>query len=202
MIDLRSISITLGLARVAPEKPECLTACQPHFQTRSKERHMNTEERFWLCVDKTGDCWNWIGRKRDTSKYPRLLAYGVFRVKFKTYSAHRYSWQMHNGPVPKGVCVLHKCDNPGCVRPDHLFLGTQKQNVADMVAKDRTSRGERHPMSKLTDDLVRKIRATKVIPFSRTEGTVAQAKKLGVGLRMFHLVRNGLRWKHVDNQSA
>ncbi len=74
--------------------------------------------------------------------------------------AHRFSWELHNGPIPKGFCVLHRCDNPPCVRPDHLFLGTHLENIRDMVKKNRgyDRHGEKNPRAKLTERKVIEIR--------------------------------------------
>lgn len=78
---------------------------------------------------KTG-CWLWLGSRHPTG-------YGQFSIKFKKMLAHRYAWSLENGPVPEGLYVCHKCDNPPCCNPAHLFIGTQKDNLADMKAKGR-----------------------------------------------------------------
>ncbi len=87
--------------------------------------------RFWTHVDKSGDCWIWTG-----ARY--ALGYGAFGPKGTgAMGAHRYSWILAHGEIPTGMLVLHKCDVRCCVNPDHLFLGTQKDNIADMIAKGR-----------------------------------------------------------------
>jgi hypothetical protein len=106
---------------------------------------------FWAKVDKSADCWIWtasrtkdgygwfrIGSRRDRTDTPAL--------------AHRVAWEIANGPPPAGTSVLHRCDNPGCVRPDHLFVGTQADNMLDMSSKDRA------PNKKLTRPSVREMR--------------------------------------------
>ena len=88
--------------------------------------------------------------------------YGVIRVNGKNLYSHRISWQVFNGNIPKGLCVLHKCDVRNCVNPNHLFLGTDKDNVDDMDRKGRRvnkpSFGQNHPNAKLTNEKVKKIK--------------------------------------------
>lgn len=100
------------------------------------------EERFWAGVKKTETCWLWI--KANNGGDGRTHIYGVMgrgRRGEGLIRTHRYSWELHNGPIPEGLCVLHRCDEPLCIRPDHLFLGTLKDNTQDMVTKGRASGG-------------------------------------------------------------
>jgi hypothetical protein len=100
---------------------------------------MTTKERFWAKVAvRDNGCWEWTGSKRNKG-------YGAF-VYAKANEiiqgrAHRYSWEIHNGDIPEGLCVLHHCDNPSCVNPSHLWLGTKAQNNEDMRRKDRAVKG-------------------------------------------------------------
>ena len=92
-------------------------------------------------------CWDWSGYK--------YKGYGNFRASYKAYRAHRASWIIHFGEIPEGLCVCHKCDNPPCTNPDHLFLGTKSENSLDMIEKGRSITagkfGSKNHMSKLTD---------------------------------------------------
>lgn len=112
-------------------------------------------ERFWRKVDKTGDCWVWTGGKHKDG-------YGLTGVTGKTELAHRVAWEFTNGKIPEGLHVLHKCDNPPCVRPDHLFVGTHLDNMQDMNNKGRLKTtgmaGEKHPLSVLSEVNVLDIR--------------------------------------------
>ena len=94
---------------------------------------MTYEERFWLKVHRGDGCWEWHGcRLSQEPKRNYGIAWNGYDIR-----AHRYSWELTNGPVPAGMHVLHRCDNPPCVRPDHLFLGTQGDNLRDAVEKGR-----------------------------------------------------------------
>lgn len=97
-----------------------------------------TEERFWGLVDKTGECWVWLGTKLEKG-------YGTFRINSprRKVLAHRFSFELHFG-APSKPQICHSCDNPSCVRPSHLWNGTNADNVADMVEKGRVQKGDRH----------------------------------------------------------
>ena len=130
--------------RKHPTKP-CLN-CGTTKDARSKYcracwfklvRTIPLEIRFWKKVKKTKKCWLWIG---STYKY----GYGNFFIKWRKPplshildGAHRVSWKIHFGKIPRNLCVLHKCDNPPCVRPSHLWLGTKKDNAIDRAKKGR-----------------------------------------------------------------
>lgn len=92
-------------------------------------------KRFWDKVDKTDTCWNWTAY-RGVKGYGHILSNGKGS---KMLSVHRASWLLHRGDIPKGKFVLHKCDNPGCVRPDHLELGDHAMNMKQKVARGRAS---------------------------------------------------------------
>ena len=112
-------------------------------------------ERFWGKVDKRSldECWPWMA-------YRNSGGYGKIKVDGKCLSAHRISWILHFGPIPKGMCVLHHCDNPSCMNPYHLFIGSPADNAADRGAKGRGNqpRGEKKAGVKLTEEKVHMIR--------------------------------------------
>lgn len=113
-------------------------------------------------------------------------------------AAHRYSWEITYGPIPDGLFVCHHCDNPRCVRPDHLFLGTPLANARDMARKGRKAivslPGERHPGSKLTDDAVREIRRRR----SLGETTRRLGAEFGVSGPLISYIANRKAWRHVQ----
>jgi hypothetical protein len=151
--------------------------------------------RFWAKVDKTGECWKWVGALHAPH------GYGVILRDRRLVLAHRMSWELTYGAIPPGMQVLHKCDNKPCVRPTHLWLGTQQDNVDDMISKGRRVQGAFNPLfgedvhgSKLTSTSVRVIRR------ERAQGrTLAElANKFGVSIATISLVARGLHWKHVS----
>lgn len=107
--------------------------------------------RFHRHIDKTGDCWLWLKAKDKNG-------YGFFKLARKMIKAHRFMWQLLHGPIDRSLQVCHHCDNPPCVNPDHLFVGTCQDNRDDQTRKGRNLTGTRNPAAKLTDDDVREIR--------------------------------------------
>lgn len=121
-------------------------------------RYGTLEERFKAKyrVDAITGCWLWVGAIG-------AHCYGHIKSAGKAERAHRVSWELHNGPIPKSdghnvICVLHKCDTPTCVNPGHLFLGTQADNMADRDAKGRQAKGEGAGTARLTMREVVEIR--------------------------------------------
>lgn len=146
-------------------------------------------DRFWRSVSQapgqgpSGDCWEWqLGRTE--AGYGRLWD-GDGEVK-----AHRFAYEMAFGPIPAGLMVCHHCDHPPCCRPEHLFLGTNADNMADMAAKGRSMRGERHHKAKLTEDDVRAIRAD-----ARMQIDIAAA--FGVTQGLVGAIKRGELWTHI-----
>lgn len=124
-----------------------------HQKFCSLKCYWNYPARFWTHVSKTESCWIWTGTL--------LNGYGIWNWNKHRILAHRYSWTLVNGEIPDGLFVLHNCpggDNPRCVNPDHLWVGTQKQNREDACQKNRVPRGEKHHNAKLTEKEVIEIR--------------------------------------------
>jgi hypothetical protein len=143
-----------------PERRFCSRVC------RSADRTRPLRERFSAFVDQTADpsqCWPWRG-SLNPAGYGQIQDYVGDR--YRPVLAHRVAWELVNGPIPDGLFACHKCDNPPCCNPGHLFLGTPLDNVQDMIAKQRQTRGRDRPHSKLTDDQIREIRATPRTPGS------------------------------------
>ena len=185
-----------------------------------KARHSmtETEKRFWAKVNKTETCWLWMASTRPKMRgHNPDFGYGAFGytkdgVTVQT-RAHRFSFELHNGKIQDGLCVLHSCDNPLCVNPAHLFLGTRADNNHDMCAKGRHisggthcgktgagyslgkyKRGEKHHNAKLTPELVQAIRA------EYANGKTSYSKlaaKFSIGIcSAWKIVKREL-WKHV-----
>lgn len=108
------------------------------WECRQATRRKQVKPRFWAKVRKTTKCWLWCGQKQ-------VSGYGFFSYQGRSQLAHRMAWLLTHGEIPKGLWVLHRCDNKVCVRPGHLFLGTRADNIADMIAKGRHSHGDTHP---------------------------------------------------------
>jgi hypothetical protein len=136
-------------------------------------------------------CWLWLGRERGSNGYGGIKADGAYWV------AHRYSWHLHCGEIPAGALVCHKCDNPACVNPKHLFLGSNTDNVRDMHRKGRwipgqqnPARGATHPLAKLTEDIVLGIRSDK-----RAQRAIA--KEFGVSQTLVWRIKAMKTWSHL-----
>jgi hypothetical protein len=145
------------------------------------------EDRFRSRVNvrRVDDCWPWTG--------PRVSGYGVLWRNGNNYGAHRVAWELANGPIPDGMFICHRCDNPPCCNPAHLFLGTQADNDADRTVKGRSSRGSKHPDAKLTEDTVRLIRGR----FAGGEAIRQLAADFGVSGATIHAAVHRKTWRHV-----
>lgn len=157
-----------------------------------------TSERFWAKVNKDGPtqahmdtpCWVWTASRIGKG-------YGQFRAAIGGGFAHRYSWECANGPLPEGMIVLHRCDNPLCIRPDHLLAGSYQDNYDDMVNKGRRRQchGERHQSAKLTEDMVQAIRAAR----RQGASVTTLAATYGVGETTIRNAAAGITWSHMTS---
>jgi len=134
-------------------------------------------------VDVDTGCHLWTGK-------PNHNGYGRIGINYKDHLVHRLAYELHNGPIPDGLFVCHKCDVRLCVNPDHLFLGTLQDNHADMCKKKRNPMGANQRLAKLSDDAVRDIRTS-------TSSPSELAKKYGVIRRSITMVLAKQTWKHV-----
>lgn len=142
--------------------------------------------RFQKYARRSDDgCWIWSGY-RDRKGYGRLLVDG------QPERSHRLSYRLHKGEIPDGLCVCHTCDNRACVNPDHLFLGTRADNVADMCEKNRQRglQGQDHRLAKLTDADVQEIRRL-------SQSNIETANQFGVSRHTVWEIRNGKAWTHL-----
>lgn len=178
--------------------------CNKHYQRVLKHGDVNAgvglrapvEDRFWRFVDRRGtnECWPWVGSKD-------RLGYGHLKSAESSAGiemAHRVSYRIHCGLLPnysKDAVVMHSCDNPSCVNPLHLSIGTQWMNTMEMVVKGRQPycglKGEKHSQAKLTEDAVREIRASG-------ESHAALARKYGVDPMAIKYVRIRKTWQHIE----
>lgn len=155
-------------------------------------RHKTLEEKFWAKVDKSAGhdgCWLWTGSTNN-------VGYGKIGngTRASALYAHRLSWAWANGrPVPDGLFVCHRCDVRNCVNPDHLFVGTQRENMDDMLAKGREQHGENHAFARLTSDAVREIR--RRLAAGEQRSSVAGA--FGITRVHLHKIEHRILWKHV-----
>ena len=149
----------------------------------------NTEHDFWGKVVKgTNGCLEWMGAKDH-------CGYGIFYYDNRNLLAHRYLYSIKNGPIPKGMCVCHKCDNPSCVNVDHLFLGTIQDNAHDCVNKKRTNKhkGEDHHRSK--------IKETDAMFIKNSDLSLSKlATIFGLCKASISYIKNGINWKHLKEQ--
>lgn len=149
------------------------------------------EERFWEKVDKTpghgpsGDCWIWTG-------FVHKSGYGYFYFLKKRWEVHRFSYVLHFGDIPSGMCICHNCDNRRCVNPDHLSVGTHRDNTKDKINKGRAYylRGEESPGALLTEQEVMAIRESG-------KKQIEIAKEYGVTQAAISLIRCRKTWQHL-----
>lgn len=171
----------------------------------SAQSGMLVVNRFWKQVTKTETCWIWAGHRNSEG-------YGFVRPDNTTrqIQAHRLAYALLRGVIPSGMCVCHHCDNPPCVRPDHLFLGTNKDNVRDAVQKGRMAIGEANANATLTLAEVLEIRERyAALPMSpggkrKRNGAIEALIKdySHVSRTTIYCVATGQTWKHLPFEVA
>lgn len=148
-------------------------------------------EKFWAKLPKRSaeECWEWVGAKKD-------FGYGVIVCKQmkRSYMTHRVAYIATIGDIPEGQFVCHKCDNPPCCNPAHLFLGSPQDNSRDCQKKGRANRGKNNGRAKLSDDDVRKIRSSKACTSAKE-----LAAQYGVTHQLVHMIWGGKVWRHILN---
>lgn len=145
-------------------------------------------ERFWAKVRKTEACWYWTASKNTSG-------YGQFNTgNGRIWRTHRISWIMERGQINPNSHVLHRCDNPACVNPNHLFLGSQKDNILDCIHKGRSpilgKKGDKHPTHRLSPEDIGYIRNS-----SDLQETLA--RRFGVHQPQISRIKSGHRWSHL-----
>lgn len=150
-------------------------------------------EEFWNKVAKSEGCWEWQGSRNGQRK-----GYGSFWYRGRHHRAHRFAWTLANGEIPPGLLVCHRCDNPPCVRPDHLFLGTNEDNMADMRAKGRARNGQKcgemNSNAILTAAQVKELRQLRDAGYSFR----SIAARMGLSKATVIAAARGETWASVD----
>jgi hypothetical protein len=180
-----------------PDKRYGRVKGEPNQYLRGHANRRPPEERFWEKVDKgngADSCWIWTA-------YTNKGGYGCFGVTpINIVLAHRYSYILCNGDIPQGLCVLHRCDTPPCVNPAHLFLGTDQDNVIDMLNKGRyvgfmncDFKGEFNPSSKLSNADIVNIKRL----MDKGHKGIEIAKLFNVSTSIISSIKTGIAWKHL-----
>ena len=151
----------------------------------------NVLRRFWSHVNKTDTCWLWTGGRQTSG-------YGAIFTGSNNSRAHRISWVIHRGPIPKGMYVLHHCDVKLCIRPDHLFIGDADTNAIDARDKHRHSHGSKHGMASITEADVYTI-WNYLASGNFTQRNIA--RRFGISPSAISDIIAGRTWSHVPRQT-
>jgi hypothetical protein len=169
---------------------------QPHYTPECLSRYLKTIEqrayrRFWKYIHKTDTCWLWQGGVDE-------FGYGRIKIGDAAPRAHRLSYEMAFGPIPDDLVVMHMCDVPACVRPDHLRLGTKDENAKDRDQKRRGgTHGERNVHAKLSADQVREIRRRWTGDYGQMS---ALCREYGIKAPALYAIVRRTGWKHLEPQ--
>jgi hypothetical protein len=184
---LRELCVKLGLNKIVLQRAlkEFGITIRQHSEQKQNEQYRI--RNFWKYVVKSNSCWSWLGPKN-------RRGYGMIGSSllsaFRT-SSHRFSYELHKGKIPDGLFVCHKCDNPECTNPDHLFLGTPLDNMQDKIKKGR-QKVAGCCVSKLTEQDVIDIRKDTTSTYSQLAEKYGHKSIGGISA-----IKNGKSWKHV-----
>ena len=170
--------------------------CGGPFRGAGRSPFCSTPCRLWGRVVRRSpdECWPWSGRKHS-------FGYGMISVNQHLMTSSRLAWILTNGTIATEMQVCHRCDNPPCCNPAHLFLGTRPENNRDCAQKGRTAHGEGHGIAKLTDDAVRTIRA-ELLPGDKRCGYNALARRFGVCFATIKQAARNETWRHVGAEAT
>lgn len=189
----KTLALTYAQSKSRLMQPHyCSKECRDlAWASRAKERLAG---RFWPKVmkhDSVVECWPWTGRRDHNG-------YGRFDWERRPQLAHRLSFELSIGPVPDCMCVCHSCDNPQCCNPWHLWLGDDKDNMADMAKKGRASRngkdrhGDTHPSSIINS-------SDAIAIYCSDENVKTLAERYGITPQAIYLIKKGKNWRHVTH---
>ena len=156
----------------------------------SATRNISVKEKldYYSIPEPNSGCWLWIGGAT-TVGYGKIFANGFVRL------SHRVSYEEYKGAIPEGMLVLHKCDTPACINPEHLFLGTNKENMQDASRKGRTSFGEKNGSSKITEK-------DAILILNSAQSVSILSRKYNITETSIRNIKNGDKWSYLNQQGA
>lgn len=171
--------------------------CAKHYQRMINHKDINHQRspkyknaldayKANLIMNGPDECWGWSGKGDGKG-------YGVLSYKPMPWKIHRYSYTLYNGEIPDGMYVLHKCDQPICSNPNHLFAGTNLDNIKDMLHKKRNAKGEMLPQATITKEVAWKIKEMILAG----ERMIDISRKMNVGYSLVNAIKRKSTWKHV-----
>lgn len=172
----------LGLSRGAPAR--FIKGHHHRLSIKSKRDALYGDRR----PGAPDECWEWTG------SIQKGIGYGQIQVAGKHYNVHRLSYEVHRGPIPKGICVCHTCDNRICWNPNHLWLGTMADNFADMVKKKRHPQGSKHGQAILDEPKVEEIRDL----YAQGASIRGLARQFSVSQRSVQFIVRFETWRHMN----
>jgi len=188
-------SFTTYLSEIQRGRKFCSKSCvlkkRKNNQLKNTNQKRSLVERFFIQISKQNhknNCWIWEGLKNQQG-------YGRMRSNYEDIMTHRFSWELHFGEIPKNLWICHHCDNPSCVNPSHLFLGTPQDNAIDRSNKNRNrnQNGSKHNMVKLNEKNVLIIRSELAAGVSGYK----LAKKFNVSVMTISNIKLRKNWKHI-----